>query len=81
MGTLNWSLEGRVALVAVASRSCTGNSRTRALTLPYNAMTYRMPPHIVAGLGGLDLSCTGIPTESAYWEACCKRTGRDGLPN
>lgn len=46
----------------------------------YNAMTYRMPPHIVAGLAGSDLNELGIPSEEEYVARYCERTGRDGLP-
>jgi aminoglycoside phosphotransferase (APT) family kinase protein len=47
----------------------------------YNAMMYRMPPHIVAGLGGFDLVGTGIPSEADYLAAYCARTGRDSMPS
>ena len=47
----------------------------------YNAMMYRMPPHIVAGLGGVDLAAFNIPTEDEYVAAYCKRTGRASIPN
>jgi aminoglycoside phosphotransferase (APT) family kinase protein len=47
----------------------------------YNAMMYRMPPHIVAGLGGIDLNGTGIPTEAEYLAGYCARTGRSSMPN
>ncbi|MEP7351373.1 MAG: phosphotransferase [Sphingorhabdus sp.] len=46
----------------------------------YHAMMYRMPPHIVAGLGGYDISGTGIPDEQSYLAAYCARTGREGMP-
>jgi len=46
----------------------------------YNAMMYRMPPHIVAGLGGADIAALGIPTEEEYLAAYCRRTGRSGMP-
>jgi len=46
----------------------------------YNAMMYRMPPHIVAGLGGADIAALGIPTEQEYLDAYCRRTGRSGMP-
>jgi len=46
----------------------------------YHAMTFRMPPHIVAGLEGADLRALGIPDEAANLEAYCRRTGRDGMP-
>jgi len=47
----------------------------------YNAMMYRMPPHIVAGLGGADVAALNIPSEDAYVEAYCARTDRDALPH
>jgi aminoglycoside phosphotransferase (APT) family kinase protein len=46
----------------------------------YNAMMYRMPPHIVAGLAGAGVAALGIPTESEYLAAYCRRTGRDSIP-
>ncbi|WP_404478001.1 phosphotransferase [Novosphingobium sp. BL-52-GroH] len=46
----------------------------------YNAMMYRMPPHIVAGLGGADIAALGIPGEEEYVAAYCRRTGRKSLP-
>lgn len=46
----------------------------------YNAMMYRMPPHIVAGLAGADIAALGIPDEAEYVAAYCRRTGRDALP-
>ena len=46
----------------------------------YHAMTYRMPPHIVAGLGGTDISSLGIPSEEEYVAAYCRRTGRASMP-
>ncbi|WP_150293893.1 phosphotransferase [Sphingobium estronivorans] len=46
----------------------------------YNAMMYRMPPHIVAGLGGADIAALGIPSEQDYVAAYCARTGRASMP-
>lgn len=46
----------------------------------YHAMMYRMPPHIVAGLGGADLAALNIPCEADYVASYCRRTGRDGIP-
>lgn len=47
----------------------------------YQAMMYRMPPHIVAGLAGADLAALNIPDEAAYLDSYCRRTGRaDGMP-
>ena len=45
----------------------------------YNAMMYRMPPHIVAGLAGKDISQLGVPDEQQYLEAYCRRTGRTDM--
>jgi aminoglycoside phosphotransferase (APT) family kinase protein len=45
----------------------------------YNAMMYRMPPHIVAGLAGADIAALNIPSEAEYVAAYCRRTGRDGI--
>jgi len=42
----------------------------------YHAMMFRMPPDIVAGLGGADLAALGIPSEAEYLAAYCARTGR-----
>ncbi len=45
----------------------------------YNAMMYRMPPYIVAGLAGADIAALNIPSEAEYVAAYCRRTGRDGI--
>ena len=45
-----------------------------------HAMMYRMPPHIVAGLGGVDPKPLNIPSEREYLEAYCRHTGRESLP-
>lgn len=47
----------------------------------YHAMVYRMPPDIVAGLGGADPVPLGLPTEAAYIERYCERTARAAIPN
>lgn len=47
----------------------------------YHAMMYRMPPDIVAGLGGYDIAALNIPPEEEYVAAYCERTGRQGIPN
>ena len=44
----------------------------------YHSMMYRMPPEIVAGLGGADLSALRIPEEAEYVAAYCRRLGRPG---
>jgi aminoglycoside phosphotransferase (APT) family kinase protein len=46
----------------------------------YHSIMYRMPPHIVAGLQGIDLNAMNIPTESQYLAAYCVRTGRSSIP-
>ncbi len=46
----------------------------------YNAMMYRMPPHIVAGLAGADIAALNIPDEGEYIAAYCRRTGRADMP-
>jgi aminoglycoside phosphotransferase (APT) family kinase protein len=45
----------------------------------YHAMVYRMPPDIVAGLGGADPVALGLPDQQAYIDAYCARTGRSGI--
>jgi aminoglycoside phosphotransferase (APT) family kinase protein len=47
----------------------------------YHAIMYRMPPDIVAGLGGADIAALNIPPEADYIAAYCRRTGRAGIPN
>lgn len=47
----------------------------------YHALMYRMPPDIVAGLGAADPIPLGLPTEAAYVEAYCRRTGRSAIPD
>jgi aminoglycoside phosphotransferase (APT) family kinase protein len=42
----------------------------------YHLMMYRLPGHILGGLVGSDLAALGIPSEAAYVEAYCRRTGR-----
>jgi aminoglycoside phosphotransferase (APT) family kinase protein len=42
----------------------------------YHAMMFRMPPDIVAGLGGADIAALGIPNEADYLAAYCERSGR-----
>ncbi|MEO0412879.1 MAG: phosphotransferase [Pseudomonadota bacterium] len=46
----------------------------------YHLMMYRMPPIGTTGLLGNDLKAMNIPTEDAYLQAYCKRTGRDDIP-
>jgi len=47
----------------------------------YHAMMYRMPPEIVAGLAGADLTALNIPSEADYVAAYCTRTGRASIPD
>lgn len=47
----------------------------------YHAMMYHMPPHIVAGLAGIDTAALGIPSEADYVAAYCRRTGRTRIPD
>ncbi|WP_176598549.1 phosphotransferase [Sphingobium sp. 15-1] len=42
----------------------------------YHAMMFRMPPDIVAGLGGADLPALGIASEEEYRAAYCRNAGR-----
>lgn len=51
-----------------------------AADFAYHAMMYRMPPHIVAGLGGSDPAALGIADEEAYLAAYCRRRGLAGMP-
>lgn len=46
-----------------------------------HAMMYHMPPNIVAGLGGADLTVLNLPAEAEYIASYCRRTGRDGIAN
>jgi len=46
----------------------------------YHAMMYRMPPHIVAGLGGVDIAALNIPSEAEYRAAYCRRMGLEAMP-
>lgn len=45
----------------------------------YHAMMFRMPPDIVAGLGGADIASLRIPSEAEYLAAYCERSGRAHL--
>jgi len=46
-----------------------------------HAMMYHMPPHIVAGLAGADISTLGIPAEADYIATYCQHTGRQAIPD
>jgi aminoglycoside phosphotransferase (APT) family kinase protein len=45
----------------------------------YHLMAYRLPPSIYGGVAGADLASLGLPSEAAYVEAYCRRTGRSGI--
>ena len=45
----------------------------------YHVMSWRLPPGIFRGIGGLDLTALGIPTEAEYIAAYCRRTGRERI--
>ncbi len=47
----------------------------------YHAMMYRMPPDIVAGLGGIDPTPLNIPGEADHVAQYCALTGRAGIPD
>ncbi len=51
--------------------------------LAYNCMPYHFPAEGLSfpGLGGLDHAALGIPCESDYVAAYCRRTGRDAIPD
>nr|WP_238560225.1 phosphotransferase [Sphingomonas sp. Mn802worker] len=53
----------------------------RGADFAYHTMMYRMPPHIVAGLGNADVGALGLPSEQEYLAAYCTRRGLPGLPN
>lgn len=46
----------------------------------YHAMMYRMPPTIVAGLGGAPIAALGVPSEDDYVQSYCRGTGRERIP-
>jgi aminoglycoside phosphotransferase (APT) family kinase protein len=47
----------------------------------YNAMMYRMPIGLIAGLRGTDHRANGIPDEPSYITDYCRRTNRADLPH
>ncbi len=47
----------------------------------YSCLLWRCPPSIFNGMKGLDLKSLGIPEESEFVDAYCKRTGRDNIPH
>ncbi len=47
----------------------------------YNVMVWRIAPGVFRGLGGVDLTGTGIPSEDDYIDRWCARTGRERPEN
>jgi len=45
----------------------------------YHLMMYRLPPRIIGGFHGGDISALSIPSEAEYVSAYCRRTGREGI--
>jgi aminoglycoside phosphotransferase (APT) family kinase protein len=45
----------------------------------YHAMMYRLPPSIMRGLKGEDLAALGLPSETDYVQAYCRRSGRERI--
>ena len=48
--------------------------------LAYNCLSYRLPYLEGRGFGDVDLAALGIPSEKAYVDAYCRRTGRGDAP-
>jgi len=47
--------------------------------LAYHCMSWHIPAGKFRGIEGLDLDELGIPSEQAYIDAYCRRTGREGV--
>ncbi len=47
----------------------------------YHCMSWHIPEERFRGIGGIDLTALGIPTQEEYVAAYCKRTGRSGIAN
>jgi len=45
----------------------------------YHCMSWHIPPGQFRGISGLDLKSLGIPLESEYISAYCRRTGREAI--
>jgi aminoglycoside phosphotransferase (APT) family kinase protein len=46
----------------------------------YHCLTWRVTPELFRGLAGVDFAGLGIPGETAYVAAYCRRTGRETIP-
>jgi aminoglycoside phosphotransferase (APT) family kinase protein len=46
----------------------------------YHTMSWRVTPELFRGLAGIDFAAFGIPDETSYVAAYCRRTGRDAIP-
>jgi aminoglycoside phosphotransferase (APT) family kinase protein len=47
----------------------------------YQVMAWRLSPQEFRGIKGADLAALGIPSESDYVAAYCRRTGRNEIPH
>lgn len=47
----------------------------------YHLMMYRLPPHFIGGMAGAGMTTPGIPSETDYVAAYCRRTGRSCVPD
>jgi aminoglycoside phosphotransferase (APT) family kinase protein len=45
----------------------------------YHCMSWHIPPGQFRGIAGLDLEALGIPSEKAYVQKYCERSGRSGI--
>jgi aminoglycoside phosphotransferase (APT) family kinase protein len=68
--------EPRVAAILDWELSTLGNP---IADFAYHVMSWRISPELFRGLAGADLPSLGIPSERAYAEAYCGRTGRPGI--
>jgi aminoglycoside phosphotransferase (APT) family kinase protein len=46
----------------------------------YHVLTWRVTPELFRGLAGVDFAALGIPGETEYVAAYCRRTGREAIP-
>jgi aminoglycoside phosphotransferase (APT) family kinase protein len=49
--------------------------------LAYNCLTYYLPAEALGRAAAVESDRSGMPDESSYVAAYCRRTGRDGVPN